>query len=210
MNIRNIWRELVCFVNVTLIVFCVYVGGASEGSEARRVAVLFLAALNLICSLYMLRSLWRKKWKKRFLFWGQKTIEKAAKAFLRFVERFLDKLGISIGGSDTTIGVKVSVTVDKNIFEIKEREKAKKTKWKHLKNNKERLGFLYKYMIVNMIKHGKQAFASDTPREIKDRYADTEGEDRLFELYISTRYDDRAELSDEDIENIKIEIEKIY
>ncbi|MBQ9992823.1 MAG: hypothetical protein IJP33_05295, partial [Firmicutes bacterium] len=64
-----------------------------------RLIMLLLATVDLIVLFFMLRSLWRNKWKKRFVKWGQKTFENIAKAFLRFVERFLDKLGFSRCGT---------------------------------------------------------------------------------------------------------------
>lgn len=172
--------------------------------------MLLLATVDLIVLFFMLRSLWRNKWKKRFVKWGQKTFENIAKAFLRFVERFLDKLGFSGVGDKNTIHGKVSVVVDKDIFLQKVEKKQKNQKWKQMKNNKERLGFLYKYMIVNRIKKGKKVFASDTPSEIREKYECADGEYKLFDLYINTRYDDREEPSDEEIDTIKRQIEKLY
>lgn len=45
--------------------------------------------------------------------------------------------------------------------------------------------------------------SSDTPSEIRKKCECTDGEDKLFDLYINTRYDDREEVSDEEIETIK-------
>ena len=79
-----------------------------------------------------------------------------------------------------------------------------------MKSDRERLGHLYRHMISSQIKCGKSAYSFDTPAEIKARNSSVNIENELFDIYISTRYDERVALNTEQIFDLKNRYEELF
>jgi hypothetical protein len=47
------------------------------------------------------------------------------------------------------------------------------------------------------------ACSADTPLELQKRQENTPPEEQLFDLYVETRYDERAELSETELDDLK-------
>ena len=115
----------------------------------------------------------------------------------------------NIGGKHrkNILGGSTKITFDLNIFESKVATRPKRVKWKNLQSDRERLGFLYRQMINTKIRTGTRVYACDTPSELLDRVQSNEVEKEVFNLYIDTRYDDRAILSSDRVSELKERLE---
>ena len=200
----NLWREISCAFLLTLFVHLLSVW-AKEPPETAvgRVSFILLGLSDMLVFYLLIRELWRKKWRAAFAKVGQKLFQSVARFLVRVFERISKKLGIGFRGSKNLLVGKTKISFDEKIFERQREHRKKPPKWKQLKNNRERLRYLYGNMVTHKIKNGKRIHAYDTPSEIKRNSAEGEFENELFELYIDTRYDERAEIEDGKIEILK-------
>ena len=83
----------------------------------------------------------------------------------------------------------------------------RKLRWKHLKDPRARLGYLYAHMIKRRLATGSEYYGSDTPLQLQKREENTPVEDELFALYIQKRYDARTEPDEETLIKIKDEMQ---
>ncbi len=137
---------------------------------------------------FIIRKLWRTKWKKIFLSSVQKIIAKIANRLAAFLEKRIR------GKKVTVLSGKTTVSFDFPLQELSKKKAPKAIKWKHLKNDRERLGYLYKHVIQFNINHGLLVFSSDTPIEIKMKKEYETFENQIFDLYITNRYKDTLEI----------------
>ncbi len=197
--ISKYWREGVCVILVSLFAqFAVWLVDKKADSSFERFILVALVFADFFALLFILRELWRKKWKK--------ALVKATRALMvktsRFVIRLLEKWNIGKGKSKGVLSASTVITFDGVSFE-RENKKARRRKWKHMQNTRERLGFLYKFMINERIKKGMRATSHDTPREISEMGENSAIEQELFELYINTRYDERIQPEEQTVQRIK-------
>ena len=68
---------------------------------------------------------------------------------------------------------------------------------------RQKLGYLYYHLITRRLKEGMPAKSADTPLELQRRRENAPPEEQLFDLYVSVRYDERAELSEEELDELK-------
>lgn len=137
---------------------------------------------------FTIRKLWRTKWKKAFLSSVQKIIAKIANRLAAFLEKRIR------GKKVTVLSGKTTVSFDFPLQELSKKKSPKPTKWKHLKSDRERLGYLYKHVVEFNINHDLLVFSSDTPIEVKMKKEYETFENQIFDLYIENRYKDTLEI----------------
>ena len=167
-----------------------------------RGTVMFALFFDGIAIYFVLRRLWRTKWRYRVIPAVQKVFEKLARVF-KIVAK---KLGIKERSTQTVLGGKSKIFFD--LKPINEQTKrAKKAKgWKAMQSDKERLGYLYKRIIDTNISQGLPIFSSETPSEIKEKKTYRDVENRIFDLYVENRYKDEVTLDAEVLDDLKKEI----
>ena len=149
-----------------------------------RGTVMFMMLFDAIAAYYVLRKLWRTKWRYRVMPSLQKAFEKIARA----IRIFRQKLGIPEKEPKTVLRGKATISFDaKPVYEQAKRIKKPKG-WKSLQTDRERLGYLYKRMIDTNIHQGVPIFSSETPTEIRDKKDYRDHENQIFDLYVANRY----------------------
>ena len=205
-TIRRLWREICCVFLLTFLIYSFFIWHR-ETPEDQYAAWLLLSTnlLELALLFRLIISLWRRKWKKHFARGTQRLLS----ALTRFISAFFDKYIAKWLGHrrpQNIISGSSRITLDTIAFEPKPQRK-KQVKWKNLKDERQRLGFIYRHMINTKLRAGDTAFPHDTPSEIRHRTENLPHEERLFELYVSSRYDERAELSEYEIAELKSKFE---
>lgn len=167
-----------------------------DASSAR--SVLFVAFIADGVALYFtIRKLWKTKWKKAFLSSVQKLIAKIAKRLTAFLEKRIRSKKTTVLSAQTT------VSFDFPLQELSKKKTPKAAKWKHLNNDRERLGYLYKHVIEFNINHGLLVFSSDTPIEVSMKKEYEAFENQIFDLYIANRYTDTLETDSHTLDELK-------
>ena len=167
-----------------------------------RGTIMFMMLFDAIAAYYVLRKLWRTKWRYRVMPSVQKVFEKIARVF----KIFRQKLGIPEREQKTVLRGKATISFDaKPIYEQTKRVKKPKG-WKSLQTDKERLGYLYKRMIDTNINQGVPIFSSETPTEIRDKKNYRDHENQIFDLYVANRYKDDVTLDRTVLDDLKKEM----
>lgn len=167
-----------------------------------RGTVMFMMFFDAIALYYVLRKLWRTKWRYRVVTSVQKVFEKIA----RVLKIFRQKLGIPEREQKTVLKGKATISFDaKPIYEQAKRVKKPKG-WKSLQTDKERLGYLYKRMIDTNISRGVPIFSSETPTEIKGKKSYHNHENQIFDLYVANRYKNDVTLDSAVLDDLKKEL----
>lgn len=164
-----------------------------------------LCALVLIDGallLFVLRKLWRTKWRKRVSEIFENTLGRAIISLLRFLERVLDRWNSGYRKRENILGGKTEITFEFGM-EKKDKFVNKARRWKQMKSDRERLGYLYRKMIDRKLERGVNITRCETPTEIKAKHSENETENELFDMYIEYRYDNRKCLSTEKLIEIK-------
>jgi len=171
-----------------------------------KLLVIVLALLDLVALILVLRSLWRRKWRAAFVRRAQRIWGKASALVIRIFEKIFDKWGLG-RSRQTVISGKTTVMFDNTETRGGKRRRKKARRWSKIEGNRERLGFLYDRMITKKIKSGMRVGRADTPSELKDRAENIPAESELFELYISSRYDERTPLDGDRLQKLKTRLE---
>lgn len=207
--IRRFWQEIcLCFLITLFPSFILKLVNAADRLTSN--VFVFLIALDIFLVFILLRRLWKQKWKKLFIKATRKAFTKVAKFLMKVFEKFFDFWQVKFKKDSNVLFGKTSVSFELTDLEKFKRSSKKKYKWKQMKSNRERLGHLYRHMISGQIKCGKSAYSFDTPAEIKSRNSSEKLENELFDLYISTRYDERVALDTEQIFDLKNRCEELF
>ena len=203
--IKEYWREALLTVLLMGAVSLVYYWTVDRPDGVYEQSFMLLGVIGcLVGSFYLVKSLWRDKWRKV----ATRSLQRVFARLQRFFERFADRIGIKrvnksvLGGKTTVI-----------LHRTEEREavsagrSAKPPKWKHLANERERMRYIYRQMISGKLKRGARIFACDTPCEIMEKQENTSSEEALLEIYVEHRYDERSQPDGEEIERLKKELE---
>ena len=203
--IKKIWREVLLILLLGESGYLIYYWGVSR-PENRTVQGLVLIAIaaGIVGSVFLIKSLWRDKWKS-------KTVEKMQKLFGKvqnFFEKFVDKLGIKRKKKSVLSG-KTRIIYDRTSPMEKEQAKqsAKPPKWKQLQSDRARMRYLYRQMINEKIKRGELIYSTETPAEISQKKENSATEDELFSMYISYRYDERIAPPEKEVVDLKKSLE---
>lgn len=125
-------------------------------------------------------------------------------AVTRFFRSFTKKIAVKLGLRRNLVYIKGR---DKIEFAFGEHKKAKGReekkhkpvfpKWKDLKDNRERVRFIYIVFIKKCIKRGFHFDRAMTPADISKKIAETPAQQRVFACYNDVRYsDERIQVSD--------------
>ncbi|MBE6641325.1 MAG: hypothetical protein E7619_07035 [Ruminococcaceae bacterium] len=159
---------------------------------------LLLAAACAIPAYKLFIFLWRNKWRDKISAAAKRIYSKyGARLF-----RALEKLGF---GNEDRLGGRSSIIF--NFRSEKESTKKKKPpKWKNLKNEKQRLGYLYRAVIMKKLKKGEKIYAFETPHNINKRIPTEGAESEIMDMYCKMRYSTLSP-DGEDVDRLKRELE---
>ncbi|MBQ8431734.1 MAG: hypothetical protein IJX28_02515 [Clostridia bacterium] len=164
-----------------------------------RALLIVLGGLGAVLLLVTLRKLWRTKWRRAILSGARTLLAKAS----RFMLKLLDKWNLTGRGKQVLRG-KTTVSFDFSVADIAPKKRPKPKKWKHLRTNREKMGYLYRHMLTARIKSGMTVHSCDTPAELKEKAENAPHEEALFDLYLDTRYDERTDnIPDDTIDHLK-------
>lgn len=149
-----------------------------------RGTVMFCMFFDGIAIYFVLRRLWRTKWRYRVMPQVQKIFEKLAHV-LKMVRQ---RLGIPERGQQTVLKGKSKIFFDAKPIDTQTKRSKKPSTWRNLQNDRERLGYLYRRMIDANISQGLPVFSSETPSEIKGKKDYRDIENQIFDLYVANRY----------------------
>lgn len=196
--------ELLSIALVCLILqIAVYWKNHRDAPYAAQMIMLVSLVASCVTLYVLVRMIWRNKWLQR--------VEALAKAIGARASAFLVKLLDKWNNSRWNIfarrrgyvGGNTTVTFDFFSGEKQKPKKIKPPKWKQMQTEREKLGYLYFHLITSYLKRGLPAKRTDTPSEIKERTESTPPEERVFDLYIDARYDERAPLKEQELDGLK-------
>ena len=200
--VRKYWREAVCVLLFSGLGGCVSL--LINGGKTAKIIAAVLAVADVVALVLLVRLLWRIKWKKALVRGLQKAFEALSKFFLKVSDAVMRRLGKY---RKNTLYGNARITYYGSAERRGKKAARKTVKWKQLDSTRERLGFLYRYMIGKRISEGARARASDTPCELKKSISSSVEQDELFELYIGARYDERFEVSDAQLDSLKLRLD---
>ena len=167
-----------------------------------RGTVMFCMFFDGIAIYFVLRKLWRTKWRYRVVPQVQKLLEKLARV-LKIVRK---KLGIPERGQQTVLKGKSKIFFDIKKTDTQTKCTKKPSAWKSSQTDKERLGYLYKRVIDTNINHGTPIYSSETPTEIQGKKEYHDVENQIFDLYIENRYKEDVTLDRIKLDDLKKEM----
>jgi len=143
--------------------------------------------------IFVLRKLYREKWRKLIVQGMQKVFSAVAKGFLRWIESW------NLSQKKNIITGETKIQFLKKEKDAVSKKGKKNLRWKHLQSEREKLRYLYRQIVSSRIKHGARIYASHTPKEIEHLTENTDVESKVFDSYILYRYDERKEPLEEDV-----------
>ena len=161
-------------------------------------------ALFCIADGFVIRRLYKKlkkKWAEAIAQRAKKLFARASMLLMKLLEKF-DGVARLFRRNRATMGGTTSYAFDFST-PAKKKKPPKPPKWKQMESARKKLGYLYYHLITRRIKEGMPACSADTPLELQRRQENPPTEERLFDLYVETRYDERAELSEEELTQLK-------
>ncbi len=167
-----------------------------------RGTIMFGMLFDGIAIYFVLRKLWRSKWRYLVVPQVQKLFEKLVRV-LKIVRK---KLGIPERGQHTVLRGKSKIFFDMKPTYAQAKRVKKPSAWKNMQTDKERLGYLYKRVIDTNIHQGVPIYSSETPTEIKDKKEYRDVENQIFDLYVENRYKDDVMLDRTMLEDLKKEM----
>lgn len=204
--IKKFWREALLTLDGAGFFALMYFWTVSRPENMYlRALVLIAIAATLIFAVWLLRSLWRAKWRSA----TARAMQKVFGRIQRFFERFADRLVFSRKGK-RVLSCKTTVIFDRKYerdVTSGEAHVMKPPKWKQLQSDRDRMRYLYRKMIGGKIKKGARIYSADTPSEIDKKTEKTPAEQELFDLYISCRYDERKSPQASDVQELKRELD---
>lgn len=154
--------------------------------------------------IFFLFRIMRRLWNKQFKSAVGRGIKRLFNKIAGIVVRYADKISFYFGKGNV-VGGETTVRFDYSVFKARKNkpERFKPPKWKDMNTTREKLGFLYYKLITLRIKNGMEACPQDTPSELKVRQENSENEEKLFDIYITARYDERATVDEQEILDLK-------
>ena len=163
-----------------------------------RFAVIVVSLSSALLLFRLVRLLWQQKWRSAAAKGVQKLLEKVSKLFWKVFEKWIPTTGRKnvLGGTST-------VSFDFSSLHQRENKQKKPPKWKQMRTEREKLGFLYRHMIHQKQRRGFLAHSWETPLELQQKEENQPHEDSLFSLYLLTRYDESASPDPDQIQALK-------
>ena len=196
---KYFFEILAIILGIAFIVMLLYYAIVMPEDVMVRGSVMFAIFFDGIALYFVLRRLWRTKWRYRVIPATQKILEKLARV-LKIVAK---KLGIKERAPQTVLGGKAKIFFDGKLEGDTAKRAKKKKGWKAMQSDKERLGYLYKQVVSTNISQGLPVFSSETPSEIREKKTYRDVENQIFDLYVENRYRDDVELDTDALEDLK-------
>ena len=154
-------------------------------------AVILFFFIKTLIKLY-LKYFRQKKAKK------ESKLKKKLKRFFQSADEKIRKFfnikprSVFFGGYDTEYS-------EKDLRRAGRREKGadRRTKWSDLRENREKIRYLFAARVSEGVSDGANIYSSDTARQIEKKISKTERDEMLFSLYESVRYTDKNEPIDD-------------
>ena len=202
--IKRFWREVcLCVLGLLLYQF-LYLWTHFRPENIYLESLLFIGmAADIVGIFLMVRELWRKKWSKML----SDSFGKIFDRLRKLMAKLADKITIA-SKDDSVLRGKTTFSFDK--IESISREKTVKTKppkWRQLKEDREKMRYLYRGMITARLRRGELIYSDETPSEIEGRGKLTADERELFDMYVEARYDERKAVDGEKVKNLKEKLE---
>ena len=202
---KYFFEALAILLGVAFVTMLLYLYFVNPDELMTRGTVMFGLFFDGIAIYFVLRKLWRTKWRARVMPSLQKAFEKIARIF-RIVQT---KLGISPKNGTTVLKGKSKIIFDTKTTVAQPKRLKKPAGWKNLQNDKERLGYLYRRMIDTNIHKGLPVFSSETPNEIREKKDFGDCENQIFDLYVANRYKDDISLDIDMLDDLKKEVKNL-
>ena len=200
---RKCGYEILAFLlSIAFVTMVLYLYIVNPEDLNTRGTILFGILFDAIALYFVLRKLWRTKWRYRVMPSVQKILDKLARVF----KIFRQKLGLPEREDQTVLGGKSKIYFDSKPINTQTKKAKKPSAWKNLHTDKERLGYLYRRMIDNTIHQGMPVFSSETPSEIREKKDYRDVENQIFDLYVANRYKDDVELDSDMLDDLKKEM----
>lgn len=196
------YEILACLLGVAFVTMLLYLIAVQPESLNVRGTVMFGMLFDAIALYFVLRKLWRSKWRYRIAPVAQKVLEK----LVRVLKIFRAKLGLEGKDTRTVLRGKVTVSFDAKISTATAKRAKKPQGWGSLQSDRERLGYLYRHMIDQNISRGLPVFSSETPSEIREKKSYKDCENQIFDLYVENRYREQVTLDREGLNDLKKEL----
>ncbi len=166
-----------------------------------QIAVFLLFLADTVMMIPLLRRL-HKKWKAKTDEALKRLFASAALLFMRLAEK-LEKYTHFFRRKKNTVYGKTTYSFDFSAPERQKKKPPKPPRWKQMETARQKLGYLYYHLITARIKGGMHAKSTDTPLDLKRRQENLPDEERVFDLYLDARYDERAELEEQELDGLK-------
>lgn len=166
--------------------------------------VQFLLTLLLLALGIPFIILWRRIWRERITPAASSAFRRMFVGASRFLMRIAARFDIFRRYGNRIDG---KTTVKYDLYggvRAKKRERTEKPlRWRDMKTERERLGFLYYRVVTKLIRRGERVRSSETPQEIRDRFEYGEAEERIVDMYVDMRYDGRKAPTREEIDSLR-------
>lgn len=203
-KLNGIRFEVLCLALVGLILqISLYWRAYRDATYAVQAILLFSLVLAVITLYLLLRLLWRTKWKKTVAHIAKAIAAGASALMVRLLDRWNASRWNIFARRRGFVSGNTTVTFDFFSGQERKEKKIKPPKWKHMQTEREKLGYLYFHLITSHVKRGLHARCSDTPSELKERTVSAPPEERVFDLYIGARYDERVPLQEKELDGLK-------
>lgn len=207
--ILNYWREALLVILLGGVATLLYYWTVDRPDDTYAQAFMLIGlALCLAGAIWLIKSLWRDKWRQA----ATRGMQKIFARIQRFFEKFADRLGIR-RGNKSVLGGKTTVFFDRITTSSEETSAraAKPPKWKQLDSERARMRYLYRGVVSGKLKRGALIYSFDTPidveEKLKARGDQTEAERELLQMYIDLRYDERRAPDEEQVKRLKKELD---
>ncbi|MBQ8408383.1 MAG: hypothetical protein IJY39_05905 [Clostridia bacterium] len=150
--IKNYWREILLFILAATAATLVYYWTVDRPTDTLTQSFMLIGiAVCIAGAVWLVRSLWRDKWRQA----ATRGMQRLFSKMQRFFERFAERLGFK-RSNKSVLGGKTMVIFDRVTGREEEiaAKTAKPPKWKHLQSERERMRYLYRQMIAGKLKKG--------------------------------------------------------
>ena len=200
------WRELALTATVASFVILVYefTFYRPENRFIQSFMIVGMAALAALI-VVLVRLLWKKKWKKA----ATARLQKVFARLQKWVDRVAAKLGISNRNKKSVLSGKTKIIFEQGTERENKKTRAeeKPQRWSRLRNNRDRVRYLYRGMTTEKLRRGERIYCFETPSELLERQESGSAEEKLIDLYVSCRYDERKNPDSRDVAQLKRDLD---
>lgn len=200
---RKVIRDTLFIRLCVLLVIMIALAAAAiliYGKPAFAIVLPFIYVIYAVILFFFIKTL-IKLYLKYFREKKAKKESKLKKKLKRFFQNADEKIrkffnikprSVFFGGYDTEYS-------EKDLRRAGRREKGadRRTKWSDLRENREKIRYLFAARVSEGVSDGANVYSSDTARQIEKKISKTERDEMLFSLYESVRYTDKNEPIDD-------------